>query len=45
VALWEVALSDGVRDAEEDHELRLLTGLLGLTDVQSATARQRATIQ
>jgi uncharacterized tellurite resistance protein B-like protein len=45
IALWEVALSDGVRDAEEDHELRLLTGLLGLTDVQSATARQRASIQ
>lgn len=45
VALWEVALSDGVRDAEEDHELRLLTGLLGLTDVQSATARQKAAIQ
>lgn len=45
IALWEVALSDGVRDAEEDHELRLLTGLLGLTDVQSATARQRAAIQ
>lgn len=44
VALWEVALSDGVRDSHEDHELRLLTGLLGLTDVESAQARQRASI-
>lgn len=45
VALWEVALADGQRDAEEDHELRLLSGLLGLTDVQSAAARQRAAIE
>ena len=42
VALWEVALSDGARDAGEDNELRLLTGLLGLTDVQSAEARAMA---
>lgn len=45
VALWEVALSDGSRDAEEDHELRVLSGLLGLSDVESATARQRAAIE
>jgi len=45
VALWEVALADGQRDADEDHEMRLLAGLLGLTDVQSATARQRAAIE
>ena len=44
VALWEVALSDGTRDCNEDNELRLLTGLLGLTDVESAMARQRAAI-
>lgn len=44
VALWEVALSDGVRDDHENQELRLLTGLLGLTDVESAQARQRASI-
>lgn len=44
VALWEVALSDGARDASEDHELRVMTGLLGLTDVESAQARQRAAI-
>jgi uncharacterized tellurite resistance protein B-like protein len=44
VALWEVALADGTRDSNEDHELRLLSGLLGLTDVESAQARQRAKI-
>lgn len=44
VALWEVALSDGLRGHEEDHELRVLTGLLGLTDVESASARQMAAI-
>ena len=44
VALWEVALADGQRDAHEDHELRVMTGLLGLTAVQSAEARQRASI-
>jgi uncharacterized tellurite resistance protein B-like protein len=42
VALWEVALSDGVRDTDEDTELRMLTGLLGLTDVESAKARAMA---
>ena len=41
-ALWAVALSDGARDAEEDRLLRLVTNLLGLTDVDSALARQRA---
>lgn len=42
VALWEVALSDGTRDAQEDNELRMLVGLLGLTDVESAEARAMA---
>jgi uncharacterized tellurite resistance protein B-like protein len=41
-ALWEVALADGLRDAEEDRLLRLVANLLGLTDVQNAQARQRA---
>ena len=41
-ALWSVALSDGDRNAEEDQQLRLLTNLLGLTDVDSALARSRA---
>jgi uncharacterized tellurite resistance protein B-like protein len=41
-ALWSVALADGMRDAEEDRLLRLVANLLGLTDVESAVARQRA---
>lgn len=41
-AMWSVALADGVRDAEEDRLLRLVTSLLGLTDVESGLARQRA---
>ena len=40
-ALWKVALADGARDAEEDRMLRLVAHLLGLTDVESAQARQR----
>lgn len=41
-ALWQVALADGLRDAEEDRLLRLVTNLLGVTDVESGIARQRA---
>lgn len=41
-ALWSVALADGERDVEEDQLMRLVTGLLGLTDVDSGLARQRA---
>ena len=41
-ALWSLALADGQRDAHEDQLLRLLAGLLGLSDVDSALARQRA---
>jgi uncharacterized tellurite resistance protein B-like protein len=40
-ALWTVALADGARDADEDRLLRLVSNLLGLTDVESAQARQR----
>ena len=40
-ALWSVALADGARDADEDRLLRLVSNLLGLTDVESAQARQR----
>lgn len=40
-ALWDVALSDGSRDAEEDTLLRLVANLLGITDRDSALARQR----
>ena len=41
-ALWSVALADGLRDADEDQMLRLLANLLGLTDVESGLARQKA---
>jgi uncharacterized tellurite resistance protein B-like protein len=41
-ALWSVALADSAREAEEDQLMRLVTSLLGLTDQQSALARQRA---
>ena len=41
-AMWWVALADHDRDAEEDQVMRLVTSLLGLTDVDSALARQRA---
>lgn len=40
-ALWTVALADGSRDADENRQLRLISSLLGLTDVESAQARQR----
>ncbi len=40
-ALWIVALADGERDDDEDRVLRLVASLLGLTDVESAQARQR----
>ncbi len=42
VALWEVVLADGVREAEEDALLRMVTSLLGISDQDSARARQRA---
>ena len=41
-AMWSVVLSDGLRDAEEDRLLRMVASLLGLTDVESNLARQRA---
>ncbi|MGL4648334.1 MAG: TerB family tellurite resistance protein [Caldilineaceae bacterium] len=41
-AMWAVALADGVRDADEEALLRMVASLLGLTDVESALARQRA---
>jgi uncharacterized tellurite resistance protein B-like protein len=42
VALWSVALADGLREAQEDRLMRLVANLLGLTDVDSALARQKA---
>jgi uncharacterized tellurite resistance protein B-like protein len=41
-AMWAVALTDGIRDADEEALLRLVANLLGLTDVESALARKRA---
>lgn len=40
-ALWEVALADDARDAEEDALIRLAANLLGVNDRDSALARQR----
>lgn len=42
VALWSVALADGLREEHEDRLMRLVANLLGLTDVESALARQKA---
>lgn len=41
-AMWSVALADNVRDDAEDQVMRLVANLLGLTDRDSALARQRA---
>ncbi len=40
-ALWSVVLADGVREQEEDAVLRLVSNLLGISDRDSALARQR----
>ncbi|WP_299045388.1 TerB family tellurite resistance protein [uncultured Tateyamaria sp.] len=40
-ALWKVVLADGQRAQEEDALLRLVSNLLGVTDQDSAMARQR----
>lgn len=40
-ALWAVALADGARDGEEERVIRLVAGLLGVTDVESGLARQQ----
>ncbi|MCB2093467.1 MAG: TerB family tellurite resistance protein [Rhodobacteraceae bacterium] len=39
-AIWSVALADGTRDAEEDTLIRLVAELLGVSDQESALARQ-----
>lgn len=39
-ALWDIALSDGDRSPEEDAAIRLTCGLLGVSDKDSARARQ-----
>ncbi|MDF1669904.1 MAG: TerB family tellurite resistance protein [Roseovarius sp.] len=43
-ALWQVALSDGERDQHEDALVRLVSSLLGISDRDSATARQRVKV-
>lgn len=40
-ALWEIALADGSRGNDEALTLRLMSSLLGITDLESALARQR----
>ncbi|MGC1506527.1 MAG: TerB family tellurite resistance protein [Sulfitobacter sp.] len=40
-ALWQVALADGTRTDEENALLRLVAGLLGVTDTQSHMGRKR----
>ena len=41
-AMWRVVLSDGIRDDDEESMMRLVSNLLGISDVDSALARQRA---
>ena len=40
-AMWEVAYADGRRNAEEESLIRLVAGLLGISDLDSGLARQR----
>ena len=40
-ALWKVVMADGERAKEEDALLRLVANLLGVTEQDSARARQR----
>lgn len=44
-SLWSVVLADGQRDHAEDTVLRLVSNLLGVSDTQSAMARQRVAEQ
>jgi uncharacterized tellurite resistance protein B-like protein len=39
--MWRVVLSDGTRDDDEESMMRLVSNLLGISDVDSALARQR----
>ncbi|ARJ68366.1 TerB family tellurite resistance protein [Paracoccus contaminans] len=41
-AMWEIALVDGERSPSEDATVRLAANLLGISDVDSALARQAA---
>lgn len=44
-AMWSVVLADGGRADEENALMRLAASLLGVTDPDSALARQRASAQ
>lgn len=41
-AMWSVVLADGERDELEDANMRMIANLLGISDRDSALARQRA---
>ncbi len=40
-AMWQVVLADGERDATEDALMRMVAPMLGISDPESAQARQR----
>lgn len=40
-AMWEIALADGERSADEEATIRMAAQLMGVSDVDSARARQR----
>ncbi|KJZ20557.1 tellurite resistance TerB family protein [Loktanella sp. S4079] len=42
-AMWSVVLADGVRDEEEDSNMRMIANLLGISDQDSNAARLRVT--
>ncbi len=44
-SLWQVVLANGTRSAEENALMRLSASLLGISDVDSARARQKASRQ
>ncbi len=43
-ALWEIAYADGRRTPAEEALVRLVTGLLGISDVDSGIIRQRVMV-
>ena len=44
-ALWSVAYADGSRAADEESVVRLVAGLLGVPDKDSALVRQRVLVE
>ena len=43
--LWAIVLTDNYRDANEDALIRTVVSLLGVSDQESALARQRASLE